>query len=40
MSTNSINPTGAPPSVRLIGPRESLIQITLKLKNIVFDVSL
>ena len=40
MSTNSIHPTGAPPSVRLSGPQESRIQITLKLKNVIFDVSL
>ena len=40
MSTNSINPTGATPSVRLAGPEESLIQIAFKLKNIVLHASL
>ena len=40
MITNSINPSGAAPSVRLNSLEESLIQITLKLKNIVFDVCL
>ena len=40
MITESINSTAASPSVRLNGPQESLIQITSKLKNIVFDVSL
>ena len=40
MITNSINPSGTAPSIRLHGLEESLIQITLKLKNIVFDVCL
>ena len=35
MRTNSINP----PSVRLAGPQESLIQFTLKLKKVVYAVS-
>ncbi len=40
MSANSHNSKGTPPSVRLAGPEESLIQITLKLKNGVLHVSL
>ena len=40
MITKSINPQSATPSVPLNGPRESFIQFTLKLKNVVFDVSL
>jgi hypothetical protein len=40
MITNSINPAGTTPSVRLNGPEESLIQITFKLKNVVLQVSL
>ena len=40
MITNSINPRSTPPSVRLNGPQESFIQITLKLKNVVLPVSL
>ena len=40
MSTKSINPDRTTPSLRLAVLEESLIQITFKLKNIVFDVSL
>ena len=40
MITNSINTTGSPPSVRLNAPQESPIQITLKLKNVVYTASL
>ena len=40
MMTNSINPTSSTPPVRLAGPQESLIQITLKLKNILLHVTL
>ncbi len=40
MITNSNNPTGATPHVRLNSPEESLIQITFKLKNVVLHVSL
>ena len=40
MSTNSINPTGATPSVRLARPQESLIQFAFKLKNVVLHVCL
>jgi hypothetical protein len=40
MITNSTNPAGTMPSVRLNGPQESRIQITFKLKNVVLQVSL
>ncbi len=40
MITNSINPRSATPSVRLTGPQESLIQITIKLKNVLLHVTL
>ena len=40
MIANSINPTSPTPPVRLAGSEESLIQFTLKLKKVVFDVSL
>ena len=40
MSANSNSPAGTPPPVRLGGPQESHIQFTLKLKNIVYAVSL
>ncbi len=40
MTTNSINPRSTPPSVRLAGPQESLIQITLKLKSVLLPVTL
>ena len=40
MMTKSINPCRTKPSLRLNGPQESLIQFTLKLKKVVFDVSL
>ena len=40
MITNSINSTETTPSVPLNSPQQSLLQIALKLKNIVFDVSL
>jgi hypothetical protein len=40
MIANAINPNSATPSARLNGARESLIQITFKLKNVVLHVSL
>ena len=40
MIAKSINPDRTTPSVHLNGPQESHIQIPLKLKNVVFDVSL
>jgi hypothetical protein len=40
MITNSINPDSTTPSVCLAGPEESLIQITFKLKNVFYKVSL
>ncbi len=40
MMTNSIDPRSTTPSVRLTGIEESLIQITLKLKNVFYKVSL
>ena len=40
MIAKSINPDRTTPSLRLAVLEESLIQFTLKLKNIVFDVSL
>ena len=40
MIANSINPNSTAPPVRLNGPQESLIQFTLKLKNIVLPVCL
>ncbi len=40
MIANSINPRSATPSVGLADPQESLVQITLKLKNMFYVVSL
>ena len=40
MSANSKNSNRTTPSVRLAGTGESLIQIALKLKNIIMHVSL
>ena len=40
MIAKSINPDSTTPSLRPNVTEESLIQITLKLKNVVFDVSL
>ena len=40
MITNPIDPDGTTPSVRLNGLEESLIQITLKLKNVLLHVTL
>ena len=40
MSTNSNHSTAATPPVRLNSTEESLIQITFKLKKVVFDVCL
>ena len=40
MMTKSTHPDSTTPSLRLAVLEESLIQITLKLKNIVFDVCL
>ncbi len=40
MSANSNNPIRTTPFIRLAVIEESLIQIALKLKNIVFDVCL
>ncbi len=40
MITNSINPHSTRPSVRLNGTEESHIQITFKLKNVFYKVSL
>ncbi len=40
MITNPIGPDSTTPSVRLTGIEESLIQITLKLKNVFLHVTL
>ena len=40
MVAKSINSGSTAPPVRLDGTQESLIQFTLKLKNVVFDVCL
>jgi hypothetical protein len=40
MMTNSINPDSNTPSLRCNGTEESLIQITFKLKNVFYRVSL
>ena len=40
MITKSINPERTTHSVRLNGSQESRIQIALKFKKVVFDVSL